>query len=428
MRFPPFAISKIVDLTGKVVYEYKPSSEQVIRPEHAYLISSILSDNAARSPMFGPNSVLALPFNAAAKTGTTNDFRDNWTLGYTPDLVVGVWVGNADYTPMVNTTGLTGAAPIWAEFMQYAVPKLTGNNPTPFFRPAGIVDRVICAISGAEPSQWCPEQRAEMFAADQLPLPKEQDLWMKVLFDTWTNLRASPACGNFTKEDYAINVTDPWALAWILLNGDGQAWAERMGFKQPFRFVPSRDCAATDPRPVLAITSPTEGQTISVNPLEIFGQADASADFKNYTLSYGVGTDPVEWKLLKENNQPASQPEKMYTWNLTEVLPGRHPDRGGDAQAGAFQHPQYLGGAEGEGEFQRAHTHTNPHRHAHHHAHRDADPDTHHHRHERAHLHCHANPHDNKHAYRDPTAHADAHTDGDEHADEPVKYPVISAN
>lgn len=62
-----------------------------------------------------------------------------------------------------------------------------------------------------------------------------------------------------------------------------------------------------------------------MNPLEIFGQADASADFKNYTLSYGVGTDPVEWKLLKENNQPASQPEKMHTWNLTESFPDGIP-------------------------------------------------------------------------------------------------------
>ncbi len=321
LRFAPYAITKIQDLTGKVVYEHTVSSEQAIRPEHAYLISSILSDNNARAPMFGPNSVLALPFTAAAKTGTTNDFRDNWTLGYTPDLVTGVWVGNADYTPMVNTTGLTGAAPIWAEFMQVAVPKLTGNNPTAFFRPATIVDRVICAISGAEPSQWCPEQRSEVFAADQLPLPREQDLWTKVLFDTYTNLRASVACGNFSKEDFAINVTDPWAIAWIQSNPDGQAWAEKMGFEKPFRFVPSRDCTANDPRTSLAISSPSEGQAISVNPLDIFGQADATADFKSYTLSYGMGNDPVEWKVLKESNQPINQAEKLYTWNLTEAFP-----------------------------------------------------------------------------------------------------------
>jgi membrane peptidoglycan carboxypeptidase len=275
--------------------------------------------------MFGTNSVLSLPFTAAAKTGTTNDFRDNWTLGYTPDLVTGVWVGNADYTPMVNTTGLTGAAPIWAEFMQYAVPKQTGNNPTPFFRPAGIVDRVICAISGAEPSQWCPEQRGEVFASDQLPLPKEQDLWTKVLFDTYTNLRASVNCGNFTKEDFAINVTDPWAISWIQGNPDGQAWAEKMGFQKPIHFVPSRECTTNDPHASLVISSPTEGQAISVNPLDIFGQADATADFKSYTLSYGMGNDPVEWKVLKESNQPVSQAEKLYTWDLNETFPDGIP-------------------------------------------------------------------------------------------------------
>ncbi len=117
-RMPPVSITKIVDYSGNVVYEYKPpAGDQVIRPEHAYLISSILSDNDARTPAFGLNSVLNLPFQAAVKTGTTNDFRDNWTLGYTPDLVVGVWIGNADYTPMVHSTGVTGAAPIWAQFL-----------------------------------------------------------------------------------------------------------------------------------------------------------------------------------------------------------------------------------------------------------------------------------------------------------------------
>jgi membrane peptidoglycan carboxypeptidase len=139
-RVPPVAILKIVDFQGNVVYEYKPPEpQQIIRAEHAFLISSILSDNEARSWMFGRNSLLNLPFQVAAKTGTTNDFRDNWTLGYTPDLVTGVWVGNADYTPMVNTTGLTGAAPIWSSFMTFAVPYVSNNAPTPFTVPPGVV-------------------------------------------------------------------------------------------------------------------------------------------------------------------------------------------------------------------------------------------------------------------------------------------------
>ncbi|MEA2008833.1 MAG: transglycosylase domain-containing protein, partial [Chloroflexota bacterium] len=152
-RIPPVAITKIEDHEKNVVYEYHPpAGEQVIRPEHAYLISSILSDNGARTPAFGPNSVLNLPFTAAAKTGTTNDFRDNWTMGYTPNIAVGVWVGNADYTSMQNTSGLTGAAPIWASFMQTAIQQLTGGNPSSFVKPAGVVERVICAVSGTEPS------------------------------------------------------------------------------------------------------------------------------------------------------------------------------------------------------------------------------------------------------------------------------------
>ena len=80
-------------------------------------MTSILSDNQARAPAFGASSPLSLPFPAAAKTGTTNDFRDNWTLGYTPDLAVGVWIGNADYSVMNNTTGLSGAAPVWNRVM-----------------------------------------------------------------------------------------------------------------------------------------------------------------------------------------------------------------------------------------------------------------------------------------------------------------------
>ena len=140
--------------------------------------------------MFGTNSVLNFPFPVAAKTGTTNDFRDNWTLGYTPDLVTGVWVGNADYTPMVNTTGVTGAAPIWSQFMQYAVPYETNGQPSWFTRPAGIVEETICAQSGTLPSQWCKGgTRTEIFESDQLPLPAGQDLRRSISLDTWTGLR-----------------------------------------------------------------------------------------------------------------------------------------------------------------------------------------------------------------------------------------------
>lgn len=322
-RVPPVGILKILDHSGNVVFEYTPpAGEQVIRPEHAFLISSILSDNEARSPMFGENSVLHLSFPAAAKTGTSNDFRDNWTLGFTPDLSVGVWVGNADYSPMKDITGLTGAAPIWSQFMQSAVPQLTNGNPTPFSIPEGIVERVICEISGTEPSEWCPDQRMEYFAADQLPLPNTQDLWTKFNIDSWTGLRASSACPDFAKEEFALNITDPWAIGWIQNDSQGKQWAEEMGFTDPIRFAPLRECQPSDPRPTIELSGLNEGQTITISPLDIFAKIDATADFQNYTLDYGLGDNPAEWKSLVVNNQPAVQMSKIFSWDLKDVPPG----------------------------------------------------------------------------------------------------------
>ncbi|HVP20779.1 MAG TPA: transglycosylase domain-containing protein [Anaerolineaceae bacterium] len=324
-RMPPYAISKIVDHAGDTVYEYKPpTGDQVIRAEHAFLITSILSDNAARTPAFGPNSILDLPFPAAVKTGTTNDYRDNWTLGYSPDLTVGVWVGNADYTAMVNTTGVTGAAPIWSAFMKAAVPLLTDNKPSSFTRPSGIVERAVCAISGTEPSQWCPSQRGEFFAADQLPLPKEQDLWQKVKVDTWTGYKASTACADFTEEKFALNVTDPFAIKWIKESSDGKKWAKAQGFSDPIYFAPNQDCKQTDSRPQIIFSSFRDGDTISTAPLDIYAVVDATSGFKEFKLEYGIGDKPVEWKQLGDViNQPAKQPTLIYSWDMKDVPPGK---------------------------------------------------------------------------------------------------------
>jgi penicillin-binding protein 1C len=320
-RIPPVAILKITDYSGKVIYEYQPpAGEQVIRTEHAYLISSILSDNEARAPMFGRNSVLALPFPVAAKTGTTNDFRDNWTLGYTPDVAVGVWVGNADYTPMQNTTGLTGAAPIWSQFIQIAIQQLTGGNPTPFYRPAGIVDTVICTISGTEPSPFCPNQRNEVFASDQPPLPANQDLWQNLEIDTWTGLRASPDCKDSVTKLLSLNVPDDWARNWILGNPQGQEWAREMGFTDKVIFSPNRACRVDDPHVQMEFVSPKENDTITINPLDMFIIANATSGFGSFRLEYGKGRDPSDWfNLVPDTNIPANPENSIYTWDMADL-------------------------------------------------------------------------------------------------------------
>jgi len=319
-RVPPVAILKIIDHNGEVVYEYEPQpGEQVIRAEHAYLISSIISDNQARSWMFGPNSVLNLSFLVAAKTGTTNDFRDNWTLGYTPDLVSGVWVGNADYTPMVNTSGLSGAAPIWSQFMEIAVPYVSGGNTSTFYRPAGIVDKIICSTSGTEPSNWCKEQRNEIFAADQPPLPPGQDLYRQTILDTWTSLEASDMCKDYTDEQMVVNTGgDPWAEKW-LETGAGKDWLEAHGFFRDIAIAPPRECNNSDPRPTIEFRDLNDGDTITENKIDVRAVIDATDGIKSWVLEYGMGDNPEQWKQIADGKKAVGNPTTLINWDLNDI-------------------------------------------------------------------------------------------------------------
>ncbi len=319
-RIPPVSILKITDFAGKIIYEYQPpAGEQVVRAEHTYLISSILSDNNARSLMFGPNSPLNLSFPVAAKTGTTNDIRDNWTMGYTPDLVTGVWIGNADYTPMVNSSGLSGAAPIWAQFMEFAVPYLTNGSPTPFTRPSGIVDKVVCRLSGTEPSNSCGNQYTEVFAFDQPPLPPGKDLARHVKIDLWTGLEASDVCKGPSEDETVLNVTDKWAREWFQTDV-GRDWLENHDLPRKPYYAPDRECRASDPQPVVEM-SLSDGQVITTINLEIKGSATADEGFKKWILEYGQGADPSTWSTLIESNTPVKD-GTLYSWNLTNIPNG----------------------------------------------------------------------------------------------------------
>jgi penicillin-binding protein 1C len=142
-----------------------PSRRAIGRSE-AYLVTSILSDNSARAPAFGVNSVFNLPFDFAAKTGTTKDYRDNWAVGYTPEWTVGVWVGNFDGSPMRRVSGISGAAPVLKE-IALELEKLYGS--TGFRRPPGIKTVKVCPISGLLPSAFCPSSIDEVYSAANLP-------------------------------------------------------------------------------------------------------------------------------------------------------------------------------------------------------------------------------------------------------------------
>jgi membrane peptidoglycan carboxypeptidase len=132
LRIPPTPVIKIEDSSGNIVEENKKTPRTVLEPNIARMISSILSDNDARAPMFGYVSQLTFSdYQVAAKTGTTGDYRDAWTLGYTPTIVTGVWVGNNDNTPINRRSGAMIAAPLWHQYMLKAMAKFPKENFTP---------------------------------------------------------------------------------------------------------------------------------------------------------------------------------------------------------------------------------------------------------------------------------------------------------
>jgi 1A family penicillin-binding protein len=165
LRVLPQSILSVTDRNGKNIT--KPDNNnpaQVLDPRVAYMLTSILSDPKSRLPEFPLNSPLTLDRPAAAKTGTTTDFRDNWTIGYTPQLVTAVWVGNNNNTPMQNVDGITGAAPIWHDYMEGA---LSGTPVIPWTVPSGIVTASVCPNGGI--AQGFSTGVTEVFMANQVP-------------------------------------------------------------------------------------------------------------------------------------------------------------------------------------------------------------------------------------------------------------------
>ena len=179
-RRPVSAVLRVEDAAGRVLW--RPREEPPVRvfsPEAAWLVTDILSDNQARTPAFGAGSALRVNRPAAVKTGTTSDFRDNWTVGYTPELVVGVWVGNADNRSMRDVSGVTGAAPIWHDIVEDV---LAGRPPRPFERPSTLVQAEVCLPSGLKPTPHCPRRRLEWFIPGTEPAVED------------TYYRALPIC------------------------------------------------------------------------------------------------------------------------------------------------------------------------------------------------------------------------------------------
>jgi membrane carboxypeptidase/penicillin-binding protein len=213
-RVDPVAILEVQDQDGKVLEKNSPKKgNQVIPTDVAYIISNILSDNDARKDTFGLNSLLNIPGRAVAvKTGTTNDRRDNWAIGGTPQVIVGTWVGNNDNSAMKQVaSGVSGASPLWNRIVKAAV----ANKPVvPFDTPSEVTTQTVDRISGLKSHDGFPD-RTEYFVKGTEPGDDTMHVNLKVCKGEGKLATPSDvAANNFENKEFIIlKEEDPTAPA-----------------------------------------------------------------------------------------------------------------------------------------------------------------------------------------------------------------------
>jgi membrane peptidoglycan carboxypeptidase len=332
----PATITRIENRQGEIIFQRNPvgAETQALRPEHAYLLSDILSDDGARQIEFGPNNLLNIPgHRVAAKTGTSgttgSDVRDAWTIGYTPEVVTAVWVGNTNNEPIgVGQSGYRLATPIWNQFMSGY---LAGRQPVDFVRPATIADIEICADSGARPGPGCTQRIVERFANDQPPAGSDQDFLQSLFVDLWTNLVATDDCTESVYEatifNLVVNGRDDVlarerqaARNWLENTFAGQNWAAQRGVAIPLRLPPGGTCDQNTPRPVALISRPQPADMV-IDDIEIRGSA-MGPNYTGYLVEYGLSHDPQGWGAVQELRTHQVDNDLLARWNTLAAEPG----------------------------------------------------------------------------------------------------------
>ncbi len=270
-RVDPVYIRRVENAKGETLYAWQPPSlgEPELDPRVAYLITSMLADPYARIPSFGTNSALDIGRIAAAKTGTTTDYRDNWTVGYTPNLVVGVWVGNADNTPMRDVSGISGAGPIWNDFMRTV---LYGQPVLDFIVPDGLTRQEVCITSGLVPTEHCPQRLWEWFIMGTEPTQAD-NFYHPYQIDS----RTGEVATTDTPDHYRRT------QVYLVLPPEARDWAARQGIPPPPDGVVSLMDDRLAPVRLLAPDPYTVFQISPLIPLE----------FQRIRLRVAVPTDTI---------------------------------------------------------------------------------------------------------------------------------------
>jgi membrane peptidoglycan carboxypeptidase len=278
----PVPVLRVEDSKGEVLWKYEtPTTIPVVDQKYAYLINNMLSDNPARWPAFGAHNVLELDRPAAVKTGTTNDYKDNWTVGYTPQLVTGVWIGNTDATPMKKVTGITGAAPVWNQLMSYY---LKDKPVQPFARPAGLVEKAVCATTGLLPTKYCPTV-SELFIPGTEPTSYDT-LYQAFLIDRETGQLATAETPADRVEEKVFEIYPPEAADYV----------REANIPQPPNVFDTNTGPSPDSFGDVAIIQPGSYSYIH-GIVPIIGNT-RGGDFNHYRLDFGRGLNPTEWQQI----------------------------------------------------------------------------------------------------------------------------------
>jgi 1A family penicillin-binding protein len=301
---------RVEDNKGNVLDEYKDKTgKSVLDPQVAYLISNILSDDPARARTFGAGSALTLPGRpVAAKTGTTNSYKDAWTLGYTPSLVAGVWSGNDDGTPMTSGGGAFAAAPIWHDFM---VKALAGTPVEQFTKPSGIKTVTVSAAGKTTtdifPSWYKPDSAVGASQTLKIYTPDGKiatDSCPAELVTTKT----------FTTITAEIPSTDSAYSRWF---APIAAWAAANGLSTDISQIPTQttdQCSGAD-APSISIVSPTGSIPLkAATPFEAVLNVTAPASVMSVTATIGSTTVNATLDSISGN----------YIAQFTGIVPGSY--------------------------------------------------------------------------------------------------------
>lgn len=298
----PTLVLRVEDQQGTILWEYGKgntfNNNVVVEPSLAYLINDILSDEEARIPSVGANSALLLSRPSAVKTGTTNDFRDNWSMGYTPQFVVGVWVGNTDNSPMQGMPALVGAAPIWHGVMEYAHQDLPIET---WPQPDDITEMTVCQVSGLLPTSYCPTQQ-EIFRKGSEPSTYDT-VFQPFSINKETNLLATVYTPANLVEERVYEVLPPEAADWVREAGIPQPPTEYDTLNAPSTVG---NVAIIDPVPFSYVKG-----TITLR-----GNA-RDGNFVFYRLDYGQGLNPAQWIQIGADHSETIFGGELGLWNTT---------------------------------------------------------------------------------------------------------------